>query len=478
MEGWRRSFAHPAVVAGLLVPMLAGCPPRNPGLSKGMQESADRWRSGTPRMEKAAGRVDAEIGKEIAPPGMAGKQYGGVGTLAPGEAIWLQSGKSRVIQLSHAVTRVSIGNPDLAGVVVLSPRTILVNAKELPQQLGNDNDQGNTMTGQGQRFGVLSPKTLTPPPRMLETSIIVWDSANHADTHTLVVSDFLGQQVLLEVTVAELNRTALEERGIDFRQIGSAFASGYWMGGSGLGPQVPGFATTVPPVPPVGFLPLTFDQGRPQFVFNLPKENITGAINMLQTEGLATILAQPKILALSGQNAVFQVGGEIPIRIVTSFVADVEFKPFGTLVNFLPRITEEGDIVLTVTPEVSQPDFNSEVEGIPTFRTRRASTSARMRSGETLVLGGLVQDERIERVRGIPYLKDVPYLGYFFRNTQYSDEKTELMVIVTPHLVTPIGTNTPVDDFDYDPLTKGDVKTKRDPAEVTRPRFPQPGARH
>ena len=477
MEGWKRSFAHPAVVAGLLVPMLAGCPPHRSSLSKGMQDSAEKWKAET-RSEKAAARVDAEIDKEIAPPGARDKkQYGGVGTIAPGEAIWLQSGKSRVIQLSHPVTRVSIGNPDLAGVVVLSPRTILVNAKELPQQNASDMDTGTNL-GQGQRFGVLSPKTLTPPPRMLETSIIVWDAANHADTHTLVVSDFLGQQVLLEVTVAELNRTAMEERGIDFRQIGSAFASGYWMGGSGLGPQVPGFATTFPPVPPVGTLPLTFDQGKPQFVFNLPKANITGAINMLQSDGLATILAQPKIMALSGQNAVFQVGGEIPIRIVTSFVADVEFKPFGTLVNFLPRITEEGDIVLTVTPEVSQPDFNSEVEGIPTFRTRRASTSARMRSGETLVIGGLVQDERIERVQGVPYLQDVPWIGYFFRHTQYTDEKTELMVIVTPHLVNAISPNTPVEPFEDHPLTKEETKTKPNPAEVTRPRFPVPGARH
>ena len=131
---------------------------------------------------------------------------------------------------------------------------------------------------------------------------------------------------------------------------------------------------------------------RRNYVFQIPQSDITAFIKLLQTEGLASILAQPKILAMSGQPAVFQVGGEIPIRIVSGFAADVQFKPFGTLVNFIPRVSDEGDIILTVTPEVSQPDFANEVEGVPSFITRRASTSARLRNGETLVVGGLMQD--------------------------------------------------------------------------------------
>src|SRR5262249_42454010 len=158
-------------------------------------------------------------------------------------------------------------------------------------------------------------------------------------------------------------------------------------------------------------------------------------VQALQTEGLATVLAQPKLLAMSGQNAVFQVGGEIPIRVATGFSADIEFKPFGTLVNFIPQVSDEGDILLTVTPEVSQPDFTSPVEGIPTSRTRRASTSTRLRNGETLVIGGLLQTNRSENVRGIPYLMNLPLVGYIFRNTTYSRDVTELLVIITPHLV-------------------------------------------
>src|SRR5207245_5408563 len=135
-------------------------------------------------------------------------------------------------------------------------------------------------------------------------------------------------------------------------------------------------------------------------------ENITALVQWLQAEGLATILAQPKLVAMSGQNAVFQVGGEIPIRIATGFATDVVFKPFGTIVTFVPRVTEEGDILLTVTPEVSQADFTSLVEGIPSFRTRRASTAARLHDGETLLIGGLLQNQRSENVIGVPYLQD------------------------------------------------------------------------
>src|SRR5206468_1123764 len=188
----------------------------------------------------------------------------------------------------------------------------------------------------------------------------------------------------------------------------------------------------VPPGQNQPLLPIATSDAAPVYAFNLPKTDITAFVQALQTEGLATILAQPKLLAMSGQNAVFQVGGEIPIRIATGFSADIEFKPFGTLINFIPQVSDEGDIMLTVTPEVSQPDFNSPVEGIPSFRTRRASTSTRLRNGETLVIGGLLQTNRTESVSGVPYLQNLPLVGYIFRNTHYESQVTELMVIITP----------------------------------------------
>jgi len=148
---------------------------------------------------------------------------------------------------------------------------------------------------------------------MAETTLILWDGSQTPDIHSLFIADFVDQQILLEVSVADLDRTALEEHGIDFRNAANAFVSAYFMGGGNL--PLGSFDPTSTPLP------------KPTYAFNLPNnENITAIIQLLQEEGLATILAQPKLVAMSGQNAVFQVGGEIPIRIATGFAADVVFK--------------------------------------------------------------------------------------------------------------------------------------------------------
>jgi pilus assembly protein CpaC len=459
-----------ALLAGLVVTVGACTASHPPKVAKESADAAAR--------AKAKRAVEESVNKEKAV-GAVPKKHVDAKMLRAGEAIWLQSGKSRVVELPYNVTRVSIGNPDLAGVVVLGPRSILINAKEMPR----DQDQQQQMQmmmgqrGRGNRAGVLSPFPLTQPPVMAETTVILWDSANKTDSHTVFVAEFIAEQVLLEVTVAELNRTEMEERGIDFQSLGSDFRSGYWMGGGEFATPVPttflpGLTTNLSPVP----LPLTVSSEQPTFAFQVPGSDITAFITALQTEGLAKLLAQPKILALSGQNAVFQVGGEIPIRIVTAFTSEIEFKPFGTLVNFQPRVTEEGDIYLTVTPEVSAPDFNSLVEGVPTFRTRRASTTARLREGETLVLGGLVQQARIESERGVPYLKDLPYVGNVFRTTSYVEETNELMVIVTPHLVQNLPPGAELElPSERPPLTRGEARTQPENAPVSRPRIPTPG---
>jgi pilus assembly protein CpaC len=383
----------------------------------------------------------------------------------PGEPIWIQSGKSRILQFNRPVQRVAIGNPEIAGVVVLGPQTVMVNAKPLPKPQGGENASATEL-----RLATVSNRPFTAVPNMAETTLAVWEAGSpQPAVRSVVVADSTNRQVLLEVTVAEINRTAMEDHGIDVRQIGEKFASAYFLGGG----VVPFLNNTVPPQIAQPLLPLGIGANGPNYVFRIPQYDITGFITVLQREGLASILAQPKILAMSGQPAVFQVGGEIPIRIVSGFAADVQFKPFGTLVNFIPRISDEGDIVLTVTPEVSQPDFANDVEGVPSFITRRASTSARLRNGETLVVGGLLQDRRIERVRGVPYLMNIPLLGYIFRNTSFDREKTELLIIVTPRLATPMppGTNMAL-PTDRGPLTYGEMKTQYDPAEVTRPRVP------
>ena len=456
MGGWRPGRAISAVAASIVV--LSSCSVnRNAPVAKDFDEASGR--------PGATSTVSEGVQKETIPAEAAAAPKRGGAMLEAGEAIWVRSGKSRVLQLKTAIKRVSLGDPSLAGIVVLGPRTIMVNAKEVPPP------PGGAEGGGARTSGVVTGKTLTPEPRVAETTLILWDGSLTPDIHSLFVADFVDQQILLEVTVAELDRTAMEEHGIDFRAAANSFVNAYFMGG-GAGPR-PGGQNVL--VPPQGspLLPLGTTTDHPTYAFNVPQSDITALIQILQSEQLATILAQPKLMAMSGQNAVFQVGGEIPIRIATGFATDIVFKPFGTIVNFIARISDEGDILLTVNPEVSQPDFSSPVEGIPTFRTRRASTATRLRNGETLVIGGLLQRARNELASGVPYLQDIPVVGYIFRHTVYSDSVTELMIVVTPRLVAPMRPGTEVAfPSDRPPLSNEDIRTKADPAEVTRPRVP------
>src|SRR5438128_4241065 len=405
MGGWRPGPTISAVAASML--FVSSCSVnRSAPVAKEFDEASGR--------PGATSAVSEGMEKEKIPLEAVAAPSRGGAMLEPGESIWVRSGKSRVLQLKNPIKRVSLGDPSLAGIVVLGPRTIMVNAKEVPPPPGGEGGGG------ARSSGVVTGKTLTPEPRVAETTLIVWDGSQTPDIHTLFIADFIDQQILLEVTVAELDRTAMEEHGIDFQNIAAAFASTYFMGGGIMVPQqqltnplqnfIPGLATS---------------NANPTYAFNLPNSNITALIQILQSEQLATILAQPKLMAMSGQNAGFPVGGQIPTRIATGLATDVVFKPFGTIVNFVARISDEGDILLTVNPEVSQPDFSSPVEGIPTFRTRRASTATRLRNGETLLIGGLLQRSRNELASGVPYLQDIPAVGYIFRPTPYSYQVTE-----------------------------------------------------
>ncbi len=413
-------------------------------------------------------RADADASGAASEPAMPESDFSrrgpnGSQEITPGQPLWMESGKSRVFHSARPLKRVSVGHPDVAAVVVLDAYSFMINAKSPPER------KTDTTEGIANRTGMPIGRTLTREPSYVETTLSVWvEGDTHIDTHTLVIADFIDEQVLLEVTVAELNRTAMEEHGIDIRAVQKDFVAAAFMGGAG-GPGT----LTVPPLVGKPLLPLSADTTSPNYAFIFPNDDITIFFKVLQTEGLATVLAQPKLLAMSGQNAVFQVGGEIPIRISTGFTADIQFKPFGTLVNFLARVSDEGDIMLTVSPEVSEPDFSNTVENIPTFRTRRASTSVRLRNGETLVIGGLLQNRRQEEEKGVPYLKDLPYMGWFFRQTTFSNTTTELMVVVKPSLVNPLPPGAQVElPTDRGPLQRDDSRTQPDAAATTRPRFP------
>ncbi|MDV6342321.1 type II and III secretion system protein family protein [Nitrosomonas sp. Is24] len=244
-----------------------------------------------------------------------------------------------------------------------------------------------------------------------------------------------NQQVMLEVKVAEVNRTEAEKLGFDFqgalRKSGSAWTQivGGLIGGS----------------------PASLLLGKNPVATGLPFASSEGGSFLIDAEkkdNVIKILAEPNIVAISGQEASFLVGGEIMIPVSSGVGSTVRLqsKQFGVGLVFLPTVLEEGRINLRVNPEVSELVSFQQVAStglgaivaVPTFKTRRISTTVQLRDGQSLAIGGLLQDNFKEQIKRFPMLGEVPVLGSLFSSSDFLMDKTELMIIVTPRLVQPM----------------------------------------
>lgn len=165
-------------------------------------------------------------------------------------------------------------------------------------------------------------------------------------------------------------------------------------------------------------------------------------LEALESKGVVRTLAEPNLTALSGQEAKFLAGGEYPIPTAqTGDAITVTYKPFGIGLNFIPRVVDGDLINLDIEAEVSSIDTANGVNiagiQVDAFRTRRTSTTVEMRDGESFAIAGLLQDDFTDANSQVPWIGDVPILGALFRSAEYRREQSELVIIVTPHLVTP-----------------------------------------
>jgi pilus assembly protein CpaC len=200
-------------------------------------------------------------------------------------------------------------------------------------------------------------------------------------------------------------------------------------------------------------------------------------LQYLEQHNLAKILAQPHLLANSGEEAKFLSGGEIPIVIAQALNTSIVFKQFGTSVEFVPTVIGRNDIELLVKPEVSEPDFAHGVQmfgfTVPAFVTRRAETMVQLKDNQTLIIAGLILHDKKTSIQKVPYLGDIKYLGGLFRNTSYQNTETDLVMSVTPQIVRPLPDGASV----YNPtsvpeLTEDQVRTQKlAQPDATRPRF-------
>ncbi len=174
--------------------------------------------------------------------------------------------------------------------------------------------------------------------------------------------------------------------------------------------------------------------------------DIAAAIDLAESNGLVSILAEPNLTAMSGETASFLAGGEFPIPISQSLgTVSVEYKSFGVSLSFSPTVLADGRISMRVRPEVSQLSAEGSVTlngfTIPAITTRRTETTVELGSGQSFMIGGLLQNNNFNSIDKAPGLGDVPILGALFRSNGYRRSQTELMIIVTPYLVKPVDAN-------------------------------------
>jgi pilus assembly protein CpaC len=235
-----------------------------------------------------------------------------------------------------------------------------------------------------------------------------------------------SQQVMLQVRFAEMSRTIRQELGISMT--GATISNGGNIAGVNSGNFVD---FPVQANPPGGLL--AFGLNGANFEFNI-------LLEALESEGLVRTLAEPNLSALSGKTASFLAGGEFPVPVRNEEGAiTIEFKPFGIELEFTPTVVDSDIINLALSTSVSSIDTAIPgTGGVPGLRTREAATTVEMRDGESFAIAGLLQDDFRDTIGQVPWLGDLPILGVLFRSTSYQREQSELVVIVTAHLVQPV----------------------------------------
>jgi pilus assembly protein CpaC len=232
--------------------------------------------------------------------------------------------------------------------------------------------------------------------------------------------------VLVKVTVAEIQRTALKQLGFDINGVNIS------IGNVDLNLALNNASADATNVV------------RP--VYSFPAGGtLDVALRAMEQAGVLRTLAEPNLTAISGEAAEFLAGGEFPIPLPSSLGSPptVEFKKFGVALNFTPVVLSEGRISMKVSTEVSELSNDGAVSisglTIPALKVRRASSTVELPSGGSLALAGLLQSQTRQSIGGFPGLMNVPILGTLFRSRDYQSGQTELMIIVTPYVVRPVG---------------------------------------
>jgi len=442
------------------------------------------------------------------------------------QVLHLQVGQSKVLRSTYPITRISVADPEIADIILISEKEIYVNG--LSRGVTNLSIWGKnrftsaTVTVEadltllkeklhqilpGQKIAVqaagdsvvLSGEVSGPLAQ--DTALSLAASFSGGKKEKVVNLLHVGgvQQVMVEVRLAEIDRTLLDRMGINWtalapqgniysQQVNALAAlsslTRNFLGGTGV--TKPGGVVT------------TYGQS---FTTNL--EAITGFkaggliwtmfFDILKQNNLGRILAEPNLVTTSGQEASFLAGGLYPVpspqpSAVGAATVTVTYQPYGVGLKFTPTVLDGGKIAMKLEPEVSEldPSVTVQVAGfsIEGFLVRRMSSHLEVQDGQTIAMAGLLSDEDRNIVNKFPWLGDVPVLGNLFRSSSWQKQETELVVLVTPHLVKPMTPGTArladdkwVDPNDYEKYLLGWQQGRPpqgQPAQVQQPAQPMP----
>lgn len=403
--------------------------------------------------------------------GQAQPAQSDAGANAPGR-LTVTVGKSLVIDSPLNIQRISVANGDLVEAVAVNPKEVLINGKAagetslivwqqngsrllydltvrmstakldaVRQQISREFPSANiNITYDNDTpFVRGTVKDVTEADRVIAIAKTLGNPVNLLRVDVPAVET----QVLLKVKFANVDRAAALD-------LGANFAS--WAGHQELSTSTGAFA------------PLQFAQGGQTvnytdplnlFLFR-PDINLLTTIKALQAKNLLQMLAEPNVLAINGKQASFLAGGEFPVPVVQGGAVgavSIMFREFGVRLNFVPTVTPRGTIRLQVMPEVSSLDYSHAVTlsgfTIPALATRRVNTEVELESGQSFVIGGLLDNQTTENLNKIPGLGDIPLFGKLFQSKSVTKNNSELLVLITPEIVRPIPAGQPVPSLNF-----------------------------
>jgi pilus assembly protein CpaC len=428
----------------------------------------------------------------------------------------LKVGHSKVLRTPFALTRISVADPDVADLILINEREIYINALAPGttniSMWGKSRFSSATVTVEAdltllkeklhqilpkEKIGaeaagdaiVLSGEVSGPVAQSTALALALPYAGGKKDKVVNVMHVGGVQQVMLEVRVAEINRLIAERIGINFNALAPQGNFGVNQINS-LAPISSLVRAFTAPGTGLSASTTTFTQGLSTGLSALGGWTAAGTLwtvflDLLKQQNLGRVLAEPNLVTTSGQKASFLAGGEFPIPVPQSGVGGaatitIEFKKYGVQLDFTPVVLNDGKIAVKVHPIVSELDFSNSINiesfVVPGLLTREMDTHVEVQDGQTFSIAGLLQDTSRNIINKFPVLGDIPVLGTLFRSTQYQKKETELVALVTPHLVKPmppgaarLPTDKWIDPSDVDVYLLGLEQGRQKPAPAPTP---------